>query len=304
MVRAFTEGDVDAAAALLAERHRRHCAAEPLLAAERDFRGEVEALWQKEGAAGAFAEGGYILGWSRPESMWGPNVWVEAAGHAAEEPELVRDLYEFAASRWVEHGLKAHHVLVPATDAGLVDAWFRLSFGAQHAQGVLEIPDVAWPPGVREAEERDVDAMVELAPFLNRHQQYAPVFSAASKWTDDEVRADILEDLAKDEVGNLVAELDGRVVGNFVVCPIELSNEHAGLARLPGAAFLGFAITHPDARGSGAGVALTDACFAWARKRGYRTMLTDWRVTNLLSSRFWPKRGFRTSFLRLHRLIA
>ena len=31
-------------------------------------------------------------------------------------------------------------------------------------------------------------------------------------------------------------------------------------------------------------------------------MVTDWRVTNLLSSRFWPRRGFRTSFLRLHRL--
>jgi GNAT superfamily N-acetyltransferase len=304
MIRAFTEGDLDAAAALLAERHRRHCAAEPLLGAERDFRAEVEALWQKQGAAGAFAEGGYVLGWSRPDAMWGPNIWVEAAGHAAEDPELVRDLYEFAASRWVEQGLKAHHVLVPATDEGLVDAWFRLSFGAQHAQGVLEIPHVAWPPGVREAEERDVDAMVELAPFLNRHQRLAPVFSPASSWTDGEIRTDILEDLAKDEVGNLVAEVDGRVVGNFVVCPIELSNEHVGLARLPGAAFLGFAITHPDARGSGAGVALTDACFAWARKRGYRTILTDWRVTNLLSSRFWPKRGFRTSFLRLHRLIA
>jgi GNAT superfamily N-acetyltransferase len=304
MIRAFTDGDLDAAAALLAERHRRHCMAQPLLAAERDFRAEVEALWQKEGAAGAFAEGGYVLGWSRPDSVWGPNIWVEAAGHAAAEPELVRDLYEFAASQWVEQGLKAHYVLVPASDEGLVDAWFRLSFGAQHAQGVIEIPDVAWPTGVRVAEERDVDAMIELAPFLNRHQRRSPVFSPASSWTDEEVRTEILEDLAKDEVGNLVAELDGRVVGNFFVCPIELSNEHAGLARLPGAAFLGFAITHPDARGSGAGVALTDACFAWARERGYRTMLTDWRVTNLLSSRFWPRRGFHPSFMRLHRLIA
>ena len=42
----------------------------------------------------------------------------------------------------------------------------------------------------------------------------------------------------------------------------------------------------------------------WARERDYRTMLTDWRVTNLLSSRFWPRRGFHPSFLRLHRLIA
>jgi hypothetical protein len=32
-------------------------------------------------------------------------------------------------------------------------------------------------------------------------------------------------------------------------------------------------------------------------------MVTDWRETNLLASRFWPKRGFRRTFLRLYRSI-
>jgi GNAT superfamily N-acetyltransferase len=68
--------------------------------------------------------------------------------------------------------------------------------------------------------------------------------------------------------------------------------------------FLGFAVTAPEARGSGAGVALTEASFAWARAHGYEAMVTDWRVTNLLSSRFWPARGFRPTFFRPHRLIA
>ena len=69
------------------------------------------------------------------------------------------------------------------------------------------------------------------------------------------------------------------------------------------AAFLGFASTLPEARGSGIGVALTDAGFAWAAEQGYEVMVTDWRVTNLLSSRFWPRRGFRETFLRLYRSI-
>ena len=43
--------------------------------------------------------------------------------------------------------------------------------------------------------------------------------------------------------------------------------------------------------------------FAWARERGHETMVVDWRVTNLLASRFWPRRGFRESFLRLYRSI-
>ena len=63
------------------------------------------------------------------------------------------------------------------------------------------------------------------------------------------------------------------------------------------------AATDPDVRGSGAGIALTEGAFAWARERGHEVMVTDWRVTNLLSSRFWPARGFRETFLRLYRHI-
>jgi hypothetical protein len=32
-------------------------------------------------------------------------------------------------------------------------------------------------------------------------------------------------------------------------------------------------------------------------------MTTDWRAVNLLSSRFWPRRGFRPQYLRLYRSV-
>ena len=54
---------------------------------------------------------------------------------------------------------------------------------------------------------------------------------------------------------------------------------------------------------SGIGVALTDASLAAAAEDGYTAMVTDWRVTNLLASRFWPTRGFRPAFYRLYRSI-
>jgi GNAT superfamily N-acetyltransferase len=100
-----------------------------------------------------------------------------------------------------------------------------------------------------------------------------------------------------------VAEQNGRIVGAFQLAPVVLSSTHAGLARPEGAVLLSWAATRPEVRGTGAGVALTEASFAWARQRGYETMVTDWRETNLLSSRFWPKRGFRRTFLRLYRSI-
>jgi GNAT superfamily N-acetyltransferase len=121
--------------------------------------------------------------------------------------------------------------------------------------------------------------------------------------TPEEVRADVLDDFSLEGVANLVYEAEGRIVANFFVCPLEMSNQHSGLARPAGAAFIGFAITYPEARGTGAGSALTDASFAWARERGYETMVTDWRETNLSASRFWPRRGFHKTFLRLHRAI-
>jgi GNAT superfamily N-acetyltransferase len=298
----FGEEHLDAAAELLAARHEAHLSAFPQLPAEVDYRAEIASLLE-EGASGAFTEGAYVLGRSGPAERWGPNIWVDAAGHAASDPELLRDVWAVAATGWFEQGLRAHYALAPATDAALLDAWFRLGFGAQHGHGIIEIPDREWPAGVREATEADIDALVAIGPFLSRHQRQSPVFGSVPEQSEDEVRTDVLDDFATEGVTNLVYEIDGRIVGNYFVCSIELSSAHTGLARPPGAAFLGFAVVHPDARGTGAGLALMDASFAWARGRGYETMVTDWRETNLLASRFWPRRGFRTTFLRLHRWI-
>lgn len=217
----------------------------------------------------------------------------------------MRDLYGVAAARWVEEGRVRHYAMAPASDAALVEAWSRLSFGQQHAFGIVEIPEVSWPEGVRLAGAGDVDVLVELDPLLQGHQLLSPVFSGGgfSQESEEELRAELLEDLAKEEIADLVAEHDGRVVGSFQVNPVEQSSVHSGLARPDGAVLLSWAATRPDVRGSGAGLALTQAAFAWARQRGHEVMVTDWRVTNLLSSRFWPARGFRETFLRLYRHI-
>jgi GNAT superfamily N-acetyltransferase len=306
-IQPFSEQHLGEAAGLLEQRHRRHREAEPLLADGHDFRAEVEALWRGEEASGAVGirDGrvvGYVLG-IRKDARWGPNVWVDPAGHAAEEAEDVRDLYAAAASRWVDEGRTRHYVVAPASDAPLLDAWARLSFGRQHASGIREIPEVGWPDGVRLAEAGDLDAIVDIAPVLPDLQDRSPVFGKVPRETEEELRTEIAKDLEDGDVANLVAEIEGRVVGNLVIAPTELSSTHAGLARVPGAALLAYAATKPEVRGLGTGVAMTSAGFAWARAKGYETMVTDWRETNLLSSRFWPKRGFRRTFLRLYRSI-
>jgi ribosomal protein S18 acetylase RimI-like enzyme len=312
-LRPFSEQFVDAAGELLAGRHREHRAAEPLLPPRYEEPGaataEVEAL-VRDGAAGAVAlrDGrvvGYLLGAPRPNPVWGEHVWVELAGHAVEEPEDLRDLYGAAAAGWVERGWVRQYALVPAHDGDLLGAWYRVGFGQQHAHGVTAVPDATWPDGTRLAREEDVDALVALTPLLPDHQAGAPTFSGVPTAApdEDELRADILAGLGKPELGELVVERGGRVVGCFELVPVERSPMHAGLARPEGAAYLDWAATDPAVRGSGAGLDLMQGAWAWARERGHEVMVTDWRVTNLLASRFWPARGFRTTFLRLYRHI-
>ena len=312
-IRPFSAEFVAAAGELLAGRHRAHRAAEPLLPPQYEdpatAAAAVEELAAAENASGTVAlrDGevvGFLLGTRKGDESWGPNVWVEAAGHAVREAEDLRDLYAGAAARWFDEGRVRHYALVPASDHALVDAWARVGFGQQHAHGIREVPEATWPEGTRLAEERDLEALVDQTPLLTEHQERSPVFSVGlRRETREEILADIVADLPKEEIGDLVFERDGRVVGAFQLAPVELSSTHSTLARPEGAAILGWAATEPAVRGSGAGLALTEASFAWARERGHEVMVTDWRVTNLLSSRFWPARGFRTTFLRLYRHI-
>ena len=312
-IQPFADEHLDAAAALLAERHRAHRAVEPLLPSSVDFRAEVEALLAREDTSGAVASRGgevvgYLLGSRRDDEIWGPNIWVEASGHAVTEPEVVRDLYAALAGDWVNRGRTRHYALVPAADGALVDAWFRIGFGAQHAHGIQEVPahtEVTVPTGfeIRGPSADEVEELIEVDLALPEHQARAPVFSTRPLPTREDSRKEWLETLAGDEEHVLIGYLDGRPVACWAFVPLERSGEHTGLTRAEKAAFLGFASTLPEARGSGIGVALTDAGFAWAAEQGYEVMVTDWRETNLLASRFWPRRGFRRTFLRLYRSI-
>ncbi|WP_203914848.1 GNAT family N-acetyltransferase [Rhizocola hellebori] len=315
-VRPFAADDIPSAGRLLAQRHRRHRLAQPLLSARfEDVEVAVEAVraaFEADDASGAVAwrDGemvGYLLGAPKPSPLWGPNVWVEAAGQAVTEADVMRDLYGVAATRWVpESGFKAQYVIVPATDQELVRAWFRLGFGQQHAHGIRGLP--TGPPSptkvvIRRAARADIPTLAQLEVELPAHQGLAPTFSAGKVPTVEENIAEWEEDFDDPSYATFVAELDGEVVGSAVGCALSKSSSHAGPASVDNAGFLGFAAVFPSARGAGAGRALGEAVLAWAAESGFDCVVTDWRVTNLLSSRAWPALGFEETFLRLHRLV-
>ncbi len=314
--RPFTDSDQDAAGELLAERHRRHREAEPLLDARFEdpaqARAAVEKLLRTDGASGAVATRGgdvvaFVLGAPQSVETWGPNVWVQSAGHAASDAEALRDAYAAAAATWVEAGRTRQYVLVPTSDADLVDAWFRLSFGQQQAHGILapvEQP-VAVPEGfsIRPPTYDDIDQLVGVDIALPQHQQLAPVFSDVAPWSIEESRAEWEQTLADDKEHVLIGLQGDRPVAILSMTDFSSSRHDDGLMHVEGGTYLGFAVTLPEVRGAGIGRALTEASLSWAAGEGYPAVVTDWRVTNLLASRFWPRRGFRPAFLRLYRSI-
>jgi GNAT superfamily N-acetyltransferase len=313
----FADEHLDAAARLLAERHRAHRLVEPLLDPRYEepaaARAEIEALRAIESASGVAALAGdeavgFLIGTPRGVS-WGPNAWVEPAGHAASTPEVVRDLYAAAAAGWVADGRTSHYAMVPATDPALVDAWFRLGFGHQHVHAIRETtaaPSAQPPaPGVelRRARRDDLDALARLGVALPEHQVQSPVFSRLPLLSVETARAEYEEDFDDPRFTTFVVERDGEVIGSAICCALEVSPSYTSLALAPEAGFLGFAAVLPEARGSGAGRLLGEAVIDWARETGRPTVVADWRMTNLLASRAWPRLGFRPMFYRLFRAI-
>lgn len=266
----------------------------------------VGRAWEKEGTSGAAAvEGGRLVGYlfgSLGENEWWPrHVWVGLAGHAAEAPEVVRDLYAAAARRWVEEGARLHVALAPAVPE-LAEPWFRLAFAHMQAHGIRE--SGAEPrllePGltVRQGTIDDLQATPALVTAIWLHHTEAPTFTGLTVPSVEVFLADWERTLAAAGTAYFVAELDGGVVGHLLLEP-----EEPDLARPPGSIYLAVAAILPEARGRGAGVALTEHALRWAAEHGYSAVHTDWRVANLESSRFWPRRGFRETFYRVARRV-
>ena len=249
---------------------------------------------------------GYLLGARRDEDL-GRERLGRAAGHAVEEAEDVRDLYAAAAEAWVEAGTDR---ALRARSGQPTPGSSTRGFGSASALSTHTASrrsrrrhDVDVPDGVeiRGPARRRSTPLIDLDLALPTHQASSPVFSrrplptGRSRGRSGRGRSPVTKRRAR--------RIPGRTP---VACcswvPIERSGEHTACA--PGArGFLGFAATLPEVARLGIGLALTDTGFAWAAEHGYGSMVTDWRETNLLASRFWPRRGFRRTFLRLYRSI-
>jgi len=326
-ITAFREADIEEASRLLAQRHEGDRIHEPALperfAHPAQARLEVEQTWKASTVHGVSAGGvvarddgkmiGYMIGAPRIDETWGRSVWVEYAGHAIDRgysADLYRDLYAALSPRWVALGCLYHIVNLPASDRDALDAWFNLSFGKEHTYGLRETASaasfhVALDPAItiRRAGPADVDLAIELDEVLSVHQARAPVYAIILPYPKEEARQEALEQLEKPDWKTWLALRGEQVVGIQLFLPAR-PPKGLGIMVIPEqCSFLGFAATREEEQGRGIGRALTARGLASDFDDGYRFCFTDWRATNLLSSRMWVGQGWKPVAYRLTRRL-
>lgn len=248
---------------------------------------------------------GYIIGKIKIDNGRGRHIWVPYEGIAIrkDQPsELIRNLYAKVSILWLEQGCFSHYTLIPLGNQVYYDAFLQLSFFIQQVHGIMNIEDYKPFENVSDADIRlanrmDSELMGRMSSIIYSHQNSAPVFEPVLP----EVIVKIKEGykrIVDDEAMIIIAEKDMEELGFQVYEPItsDLMAPDDGVE-------LSIAGIYPSQMRSGVGKKLMNEGSRIVKEKGYNNIIIDWRITNLASSTFWAKCGFRPIAYRMVRCI-
>ncbi|HET7658690.1 MAG TPA: GNAT family N-acetyltransferase [Bacillales bacterium] len=315
---AFGREHLTEAAQLLAKRHQNERRRFPELPGM--FENEKQALKALTASfeqplthgMAAFKEGrmaAYLMAHVHTDSERGRNVRMAypdlacGPGHA----DLFRDLYAEVAEDWLNIGCFSHYVYAPLGDPALLSPWLNLGFAYQQAYAILDLRKWTGHSSVetefvfREAVVSDRQALRGASGWISVHQSRSPGFVPILPEVSNEIEQGY-EGMIDDENAKVwVAEHHGEMVGFQAYWPVEGTEDHIDSPE--NAVELTVAATNPDFRNRGIAKGLTEFTLTRLKKTGIRYCVTNWYLLNLLSSRFWPKRGFQPYCYRLYRTI-
>ncbi|MBM7663161.1 ribosomal protein S18 acetylase RimI-like enzyme [Bacillus mesophilus] len=256
---------------------------------------------------------GFLLFRKKMDSSKGRQIWVDYesfAIKASEDPNLYRFMYATAAEQWVREGYFDHYIVVPNGNSEVVEAWLKLGFAYEQVHAMLDISVVPSKEvdckelTIRLANETDRQKIRELSTLIFEHQVKAPVWSPLLP-EDVERLQDGYEGMIEDETVDLwVAYEDEKMAGFQAYWEVnsDLSKKPQMMTPYKSVE-LGVGGTVTDMRGKGVGKLLTTVGINALKKKETTVVVTDWRMTNIQSSSFWPKQGFKPIAYRLSRKI-
>jgi ribosomal protein S18 acetylase RimI-like enzyme len=252
---------------------------------------------------------GYMLGYYDDSPFFGNHVWVPFGGIVApqsREYELLRTLYAAVGDIWIKDGILNPYLVFPALPEWL-KAGFSLSFGQEQVYAIASLleekQEIPMPAGftMREVRPGDANQLAEKGYWIAAHLNGAPVWEPVPQEHLENIRPAYAE-LADDDTSTTWVALDGDEIVSYVtIYTVDIGAIHyLGTSQ---AAHFATAATDPAYRARGIGRALFTHIFNVAREQGYKTIFTDWRITNLEAARYWPTFGFEPFAYRLLRRV-
>jgi hypothetical protein len=258
---------------------------------------------------GAFVKdelAGYIMGDIRINNRIGRAAWVPYEGIAIREDqssELIRYLYAKVSVLWLEQGCFSHYTLVPIANTVYYEAFLKLSFAIEQVHAVMNIEE--YKPfknvadvDIRLANKMDSEVLGKMSSIISTFQNSPPVFIPALPEVLANIKRAFKGLVEEVDVIVLIAEKDKKELGfqEYEMIAPSLMAPDDGIE-------LCTAGTYYSQMGSGIGKKLMNEGCRVIKEKGYGSITTDWRITNLASSTFWPKCGFKPVAYRMVRFI-
>lgn len=258
---------------------------------------------------GAFDNGklvGYIMGEIKIDNRRGRYVWVLYEGIAIrldQSSELIRNLYAKVAILWLEQGCFMHYTIIPLGNQVYYEAFLKLSFFIQQVHGVMNMEEYKPFENVSDAEIRvankmDSETMGNMSTIIQSYQNSSPSFAPALPEVVTDIRNGYKCAVEDNDAMIFIAEKELKGLGFQAYWPItpDLMVPDNGVE-------LSIAGTYYSQMGNGVGKKLMNEGHRIMKEKGYNSIIADWRITNLTSSTFWPKCGFKPIAYRMARYI-
>ena len=243
---------------------------------------------------------GHLHGALLENTEHGRGAWISPDGVSFDDAHVLVALYAAAGAHWIEGGALEHYAWVFDDDADRAP-WLELGFAPVHQRGVLALRPRTprrLPAGytLRRGGPQDLEPALELDRVIDDAQ--GPESSTASGLDEATRRLEMLETLEDDDVHHYVVEYLGGVVAQCLTFPLD-----ARRGSFDQTVHLSAVAVQPVHQGRGVATALVDYALAAAFEAGFHYVETNWRVTNERASTFWPRYGFRSTYVRLRRTV-
>lgn len=321
-MRRLRQSDIPACAGLLAARHKRDRARNPILPAAYESPEQTRtfieaAIFERHGrGVVAVRDGivsGYLIGTTvqEPVTSMGSQYTAERGltigypNHALAadlDPQAYRQLYGALSEEFVRAGYFDHTVMVAPSDVAALEVWNNLGFGREAVAAIKKVGPVqaATEVRIRQATVADIDEVERLDEQLERHHAKSPIY-LPYRWEARDSFRQTAERLLSDEANAyfLAVENDRAIGMNSLIMDGFLNPMH----RPESFFYLFQGIVAEEARGRGIGQALLANSMEWGMERGYAYCGLHFFSANYTGADFWLGNGFEPVEYRLARRL-